>query len=269
MVLSPFITGQSDTLRLYYAINEEMSKANFEKIDSLLISTINIQSLKILGYADFLHHDDYNLALSQRRADKIKDYLLQKSPGIKISICKGYGEKFSGSSEHQFGEPFQRRVDVIIENSLMSKNLEKERRIKTPKDTTTTARTLENLGAGEKLAIEGLNFEPGRHYIMKSSVPVLQKLLTTLKKNPKLKIEIQGHVCCTEGTGDGYDYDTHTRKLSENRARAIYEFLISRGVEKERLSYQGYGHSQPKFPDEKTAEEEQANRRVEILVVEK
>jgi outer membrane protein OmpA-like peptidoglycan-associated protein len=110
---------------------------------------------------------------------------------------------------------------------------------------------------------------PGRHLILQSSVPALQKLLKTLKDNPKLKVEIQGHVCCTNNGEDGVDYDTREPKLSENRAKAIYEYLIDKGITKARLSYKGYGRSKPKEPVEDSPAKEQANRRVEILILEK
>ena len=97
------------------------------------------------------------------------------------------------------------------------------------------------------------------------SAPELQ----TLKANPKLKVEIQGHVCCTENGEDGIDLDTREKKLSENRAKAVYEYLIAKGIDKARLSYKGYGRTNPKEVVEDTPQKEQANRRVEILVIEK
>ena len=119
------------------------------------------------------------------------------------------------------------------------------------------------------LTIEGLSFVPGRHVILSSSAPALQNLLKTLKSNPKLKVEIQGHVCCTDNGEDGVDLDTREKKLSENRAKAIYDYLVDKGITKARLGYKGFGRTKPKEPVENTPEKEQANRRVEILVIEK
>jgi outer membrane protein OmpA-like peptidoglycan-associated protein len=229
--------------------------------------------IEILGYADYLHTDNYNLKLSQRRADAIKNYLLSKNfSGEKITGSYGIGERKSKASNSREGDPFYRRVDIIITSTTIIASAKKTEEVK--KDSAIekpepTDKKIEELKEGESISIEGLNFEPGRHFITKASVPVLQKLVKTLQQYPKLKIEIQGHVCCTDGEGDGFDYDTKDRKLSENRARMIYEYLISKGISKNRLSYKGYGHSRPKFPDESTPEEEQANRRVEILVIEK
>lgn len=226
----------------------------------------------IFGYADYLSNEGYNIALSQKRADAVKNYLLTKVPPSQMNIysVEGKGEKFSKPNSSRQGEPKQRRVDVYFEGVTVI-NIS-EARLETPKDSLPKSepkKKIEELNAGESLAIEGLSFVPGRHVILQSSAPALQKLLKTMKDNPKLKVEIQGHVCCTDNGEDGVDYDTREQKLSENRAKAIYEYLIDKGITKARLSYKGYGRTKPKEPVEDTPEKEQANRRVEVLVLEK
>ena len=268
-----FSRKRADTLRLYYASNEPQSQHNFSRIDSA-IKAINGKNIDvgIFGYADFLSNDEYNIALSQKRADAAKNYLLTKAPPSQMNIyaAEGKGEKFSKDNSSRQGEPKQRRVDIYFE-AVTVINIS-EARLETPKDSLPKPqpkKKIEELNTGESLAIEGLSFVPGRHLILQSSVPALQKLLKTLKDNPKLKVEIQGHVCCTDNGEDGLDYDTRTPNLSENRAKAIYEYLIDKGITKARLSYKGYGRAKPKEPIENTPEKEQANRRVEILVLEK
>ena len=273
MSLAGFSQKKADTLRLYYAINETVSQHNFSRIDSA-IKAINgkLIDVGIFGYADFLSNDEYNIALSQKRADEVRKYLDTKAPPSQMNIyaTEGKGEKFSKDNSSREGEPKQRRVDIYFEPVTII-NIS-EARLETPKDSTSKTepkKNIEELSAGESLAIEGLSFVLGRHLILQSSVTALQKLLKTLKDNPKLKVEIQGHVCCTKNGDDGVDYDTREPKLSENRARAIYEYLIDKGITKARLTYKGYGGSKPKEPIEDTPEKEQANRRVEILVLEK
>lgn len=265
-----FSQKKADTLRLYFNINEIESSQNFSRIDSAVKSLDKNVDVAIYGFADFLSNDDYNLALSQKRADAIKKHLLaKKSSYINIYVCEGKGEKSSRDNSSSEGEPKQRRVDVYFEPVVTLKVAESF--LETPKDSVPkkSKKKIEELNSGESMAIEGLSFVPGRHLIVESAVPHLQKLLKTLKENPKLKIEIQGHVCCTNGKEDGLDYDTREKNLSEARAKAIYEYLIAKGIGEERLSYKGYGHSKPKEPIEDTPEKEQANRRVEILVLEK
>ncbi|HWY10012.1 MAG TPA: OmpA family protein [Bacteroidia bacterium] len=268
-----FSQKKADTLRLYYAINETASQHNFSRIDSA-IKALNgkLIDVGIFGYADFLSDDKYNIMLSQKRADAVRKYLETKAPPSQMNIytTEGKGETFSKDNSSPEGEPKQRRVDIYFEPVTVI-NIS-EARLETPKDSAPkpeSKKKIEELNTGESLAIEGLSFVPGRHLILQSSVPALQKLLKTLKNNPKLKVEIQGHVCCTNNGEDGVDYDTREPKLSENRAKAIYEYLIDKGISKSRLSYKGYGRTKPKEPIEDSPEKEQANRRVEVLVLEK
>ena len=79
--------------------------------------------------------------------------------------------------------------------------------------------------------------------------------------DPKLKLEIQGH---TDNVG-GVDYNM---TLSENRARAVYDALISRGIEPSRLRYRGFGFSRP-IASNDTEEGRAKNRRTEFVILAK
>ncbi|MBP7810437.1 MAG: OmpA family protein [Bacteroidia bacterium] len=267
-----FSQKKADTLRLYFNINEITSVQNNLRLDSAL-KAIDKKSMDvgIFGYADFLSNDSYNISLSQKRADNVKQYLLDNAAYNQLNVyaCEGKGESFSKDNSSAEGEPKQRRVDIYFEPIVVLNVAESF--LETPKEEATKTepkKTIEELSKGETMAIEGLSFVPGRHLILESAVPVLQKLLKTMKNNPKLKIEIQGHVCCTNGTEDGLDYDTRERNLSESRAKTIYEYLVAKGISKDRLSYKGFGHSKPKELNEDSPLKEQANRRVEILILE-
>jgi outer membrane protein OmpA-like peptidoglycan-associated protein len=113
---------------------------------------------------------------------------------------------------------------------------------------------------GEKIVIPNLNFRENTFAVMNESRPRLYELLQVMLANPNLKIKLQGHVCCM--TKDRQD-------LSTQRAKAVMMFLLNNGIQKSRLSFQGFGVSQPLYPiPEKTPEEREANRRVEVLIVE-
>ncbi|MES2477915.1 MAG: OmpA family protein [Bacteroidota bacterium] len=126
---------------------------------------------------------------------------------------------------------------------------------------------LSGLKTNEVMRIETIHFQPTRHYITKESEPILQELLQTLQDFPNLAINIEGHVCCMQGEGDALDTDTHELKLSENRARFIYQYLIDKGITANRLGYIGHGKRRPIIAIEETEEDAQKNRRVEIRVV--
>lgn len=276
-VIALSLTAQkkTDTLRLYYAINEISSSINTNRIDSALkAQNGKYADVAIIGFADFLHNEDYNRQLSLKRAQTVKSYLLKKSNKSQFNIykCDGVGESYSKDNGSEQGEPSLRRVDIYFEPIVTINVADDKLETPAPKETVklnTDKKEITELEAGESLALEGMGFEPGRHFILKESIPVLQKLLETLQANKTLKIEIQGHVCCTVDGADGMDLDTRELKLSVNRAKAIYDFLIRKGIDKNRLSYKGFGRTKPKFEAELTPEEEQANRRVEIMVIEK
>ncbi|WP_396174693.1 OmpA family protein [Flavobacterium sp.] len=121
-------------------------------------------------------------------------------------------------------------------------------------------KTMGEAKPGEKLKIENLNFIINTFAVVNESRGKMYELLLVLQKNPQLKIEIHGHLCCMP---------VDRTDLSTQRAKAIYNFLIQNEIDKSRLSYKGFGSTQPIYPlPEKSEEERAANRRVEILIVE-
>uniref|UniRef100_UPI002FDD8C51 OmpA family protein n=1 Tax=Flavobacterium sp. TaxID=239 RepID=UPI002FDD8C51 len=112
---------------------------------------------------------------------------------------------------------------------------------------------------GEKLKIDNLNFIVNTFAVVPESRGKMYELLLVLQNNPQLKIEIHGHLCCMP---------TDRLDLSTQRAKAIYNFLVANQIYPARLSYKGFGSTQPIYPlPEKNEAERAANRRVEILIV--
>jgi outer membrane protein OmpA-like peptidoglycan-associated protein len=97
--------------------------------------------------------------------------------------------------------------------------------------------------------------------IKERSYPILNEIAQALKDHPKWKIEIQGH---TDDRGSA----RYNQKLSEKRAFAVYKFLISKGIEPDRMTYIGYGEERP-IEDNATEEGRAVNRRVEFHIVNK
>ena len=87
---------------------------------------------------------------------------------------------------------------------------------------------------------------------------VLDEAVAVLRKNPDLKIEIQGHTC-SMGT------EAYNKKLSERRANAIMNYFIKKGIDETRLSAVGYGLSKPRASNE-TEAGRILNRRVEFML---
>jgi len=129
---------------------------------------------------------------------------------------------------------------------------------------------LDKMEAGNRVVLENIHFRGGTAVFLPSSYTALRNLLGIMKENTTLKIEIQGHVNKPLNTPAGMgEPPERLQKLSDERAFAVYEYLLKRGIEKSRLAWKGYSNSQMLYPYAVSEEEQQKNRRVEILILEK
>ncbi len=113
---------------------------------------------------------------------------------------------------------------------------------------------------GKKVVLNNILFETGKSVLTKSSYEEIDRLLSILEENPKMRIEISGH---TDKTGS----EPLNFKLSENRAKAVVDYLVQKGISSSRLEYRGYGSLQP-IDDNATAAGRTKNRRVEFKILE-
>jgi outer membrane protein OmpA-like peptidoglycan-associated protein len=109
------------------------------------------------------------------------------------------------------------------------------------------------------VVLDNVFFETGKYDLKPESKTELDKLVDFLTKNPTLKIEIRGH---TDNVGKPSD----NLVLSDNRAKSVYQYLVSSGIAKERLTFKGYGETKP-IADNNTPEGRQKNRRTEFRIV--
>lgn len=119
----------------------------------------------------------------------------------------------------------------------------------------------ENIKPGEIVVLQNVYFEFDKSELLTESYPELNKLVNYLHKNPEIHIEISGHT-------DNIGTVEYNQQLSEARAKAVVDYLTGKGIESNRLSYKGYGSSQP-IADNSTEEGRAKNRRVELVVIEK
>lgn len=130
---------------------------------------------------------------------------------------------------------------------------------KTDGDSTLTF-TLEKLTIGSKLKFEHINFMGNQASILPSSEEDLKKLTLFLKENPHIDVEIGGHV-----NGKGRNRRKY-KKLSKERAKAIFDYLVKKNISESQLTYAGYGNSKMVYQKAHTEKESKANRRVEAIV---
>lgn len=115
------------------------------------------------------------------------------------------------------------------------------------------------LEPGKAVPLRDIYFEHDRSELMPRSFVELKKLLKIMRENPQLAIEVCGH---TDSVGD----DDHNQQLSEKRAKAVVEYLITNGVASARTRYKGCGSAQP-VANNNTPQGRQMNRRVEFIVL--
>lgn len=117
--------------------------------------------------------------------------------------------------------------------------------------------TLQKVKVGLKFELKNIYFEFGKATLTEESKTELGKLVDLLAKYP-ITIELGGH---TDNVGS----DENNKKLSQDRVNSVREFLIQRGIDKERITAVGYGEEFP-IASNDTDEGRQANRRVEVKV---
>jgi outer membrane protein OmpA-like peptidoglycan-associated protein len=118
---------------------------------------------------------------------------------------------------------------------------------------------LNKIKAGAKMVLKNIYFETGKAKLTPESFPELDKVIAFLQENNDLKIEISGH---TDNVG-GAAYNI---KLSGDRAKAVVDYMVSKGIPIEQMVSKGYGPNQPIAPNT-TAKGKQMNRRVEFKIL--
>jgi outer membrane protein OmpA-like peptidoglycan-associated protein len=102
-----------------------------------------------------------------------------------------------------------------------------------------------------------IHFEVNKDKIRPESFPVLDAVVEALKKNPAIKIEVQGH---TDNKGTA----VYNKSLSDRRAKSVMKYLLDHGLEIGRLASHGYGFERP-LVDNSTEQNRALNRRVQFV----
>ncbi len=229
------------------------------------LDTVAIEKISIYGFCDDRGTNDYNLELSQNRADAIKmmfsDYGIDQDL---ITNVNGKGEillKVLNEDEVSKIRGLNRKVEIIVEPKKDSKKEEKV--AETPKENkkiTTKDIADGTVKKGDKIRLDKIYFKTNYSYITSDSKKTLEELAKILVEKKNIYFTIQGHVCCTQNSRDAIDKKTQKRNLSVARAKYIYDYLARKGVDKKRMKYVGLRRKFPLGGDPKY------DRRVEILI---
>jgi len=123
---------------------------------------------------------------------------------------------------------------------------------------------LKNVCIGCKIVLRNIFFATGKYTLRPESTTELTRLVDLIndiaKVKPGIKIEISGH---TDNVGS----EAMNQKLSENRAKAVVNYLTGKGISSQKLVYKGYGSTDP-VSSNSTAKGRQENRRTEFKILE-
>lgn len=237
--------------------------------------------LEVAGHTDSVGDAGDNLKLSQLRADAIKNYLVNKGIDPKRFFTVGYGEEFPiATNATEEGRKMNRRTEiVIIENPKDRKLLAKEDgyyyklQRKRQLEEEIERQRLENERLARKRAEEqrvclGLEelaknpfrvtFESGKYALSDSVISRINSIIAVLRCPNKYVLTIAGHA-------DSVGKAENNLKLSKFRATATRDYLISQGIDKNKLKIAALGESQP-FTSNSTPEGRRLNRRVEFII---
>ena len=217
------------------------------------VDTAKVESIQIYGYCDDRGDNDYNYKLSDNRVKTVQDILTSNGFNKnKIVIIEGKGRVILTN------DPFEnltqirsknRRVDLlIVKKNSFGKGIYNSFQ--------------DNHKVGDRVYLETILFPLGSSKLTEQSKVELDKISKILQKQKNIQFEIKGHVCCTPSYyDDAIDKDSHERKLSLNRAKNVYKYLMFKGINSLRMKYTGCGN---KFP---TGLGEELDRRVEFLIL--
>ncbi|HEX5337553.1 MAG TPA: OmpA family protein [Gallionella sp.] len=225
-----------------YAIQHEY-EASVERLGAYLRRYPDTTAV-IEGHTDEVGSDEYNMQLSQRRANSVVDYLVARS-GIDRSRLKavGYGKtRPVADNRTEEGKRQNRRIDSVIDCALDVKEGFKP----VP-------------GRITKVALD-MEFDRNRADIKPRYHDELARVADFLKENPNASATIEGHAGNAEGT------PAHGMELSQRRAESVVKYLTDKlGIERNRLSAAGFGQTR-RVAYSWSEEGRRENRRVNIYI---
>lgn len=177
---------------------------------------------------------------NNKKLDSLKSDIQTGRYSIPLIIGKNYTVTYSAEGFGFYTE------DILLKDTANFEPVEKEV-------------SLIKLEVGKKFVLRNIFFDFDKSTLRPQSNIELNNLYNTMMANPTLKIEISGH---TDNVGS----IAYNKVLSMNRAKAVVDYLIKRGISKNRLVFAGYGFDEPIAPNE-TDEGRQLNRRTEFKII--
>jgi outer membrane protein OmpA-like peptidoglycan-associated protein len=120
---------------------------------------------------------------------------------------------------------------------------------------------LNKLEIGKKIVLRNIFYDFDKATLRPQSIAELDRLVKLLVENPTIRIEISSH---TDNVGSA----AYNERLSEQRALSVVDYVLKKGIKKERIEYKGYGFREPIAPND-SDQGRQLNRRTEFKILSK
>ena len=238
----------------------DLNTRQLETIQDFLLAFPDVTSIQ--GYADTTGPVTYNLALSKKRAFAVYKVVKERSSSVKTTIVNYYG-----GSNTLPGLEMNRRVELCAHKSA-SQSKEKDA-ISQRNDTTlvTVDPVYERRDTLRVINLQDLYFYPDRAILTNESFPYLQELAEQLKAYPSATFDIIGHINYQSRLDSTHLKDLY--RLSEQRAKAVYDYLTEHGIPAAKMKYKGVGNSQPLIAAPRNDDERRKNMRVQVIIIRK
>ena len=228
--------------------------------------------IEIGGYTDNSGSTSKNIEISKKRAKFVYDHMIASGYSADRMTYKGYGpSKPAFSNRYKSTREGNRRIEIKVVNKTVHEGTQLVNEGVYDKALTEEERERMNLsyffahqgedGLGSVFIIDSLVFASSSAVIPTEGPGYenLMSLVSHLNKNKGLKININGY---TDASGIA----EKNQALSEERAKAVYDFLIAQGISATRLAYKGHGADNPIAPNRYKWGRD-INRRIEIEFV--
>ncbi len=252
----------------------DLTKNEQKRLNDWISSNKEVKIVAINGYTDEDGTNGFNDTLAKKRVNfiynqikdqvKIRDDFKTRSFGENFTQSKNKAENRKVTIYYILQKDLAREDEILGITPQIIEPLEiepiEEETMNFPENATLEEKIALSR-KGTLIRLSDINFYINTFAVMPTSKRSIDELIDIMNKNPKLKIEIQGHICCV---------NKDAKNLSTDRAKQIKRILVSQGIYEKRISTKGFGVSKPKFPiPEKSEAEAAQNRRVEIMVLDK
>lgn len=275
LLLSFFMNAQEKFTLFFESGKHDLAKKQSELFNNWLLANKTSKVVAINGYADEDGTNASNDSLSQRRVNFVHSIILKN----KVKIREDFKTRSFGEGHNESKIKAENRKVVI--HYILEKDLAKEAEILGIKpvevgddnivpieeedmhfpENATLEEKVKLSKPGTRIVLKDILFYQNTFAVVPSSKRAIDELMMILDRNPKMRIEIQGHICCV---------NADKRNLSLERAKQIRRILEGNMIPGKRIKVKGFGVSHPKYPiPEANEQQAAANRRVEIMILSK